>query len=323
MSPPRVSVIVPNYNHARFLRERLGSVLGQTFTDFELLFLDDGSTDGSREVFAEFSSDPRVRAIFNERNSGNTFVQWNRGLREARGEYVWLAESDDYADPEFLAILVAQLDAHPSVGLVHCGLTAVGPEGVLALPDYPEDPRWKTDFVSPGAKECVEQLLFDNPISNASGVLFRRRILEQIGGADESLRLCGDWMVYAKMLTVSDVAYVARKLNFFRRQGTSVSGKLMHSYWFVLERYAVAEFILKNHKIPDATRRAICAALADGWFTCARSPAPAKDWHWRIYLRARRIDPQLHQRAWANALRPWLGQMKDTALHKLALRAKP
>ena len=95
---PTVSVIVPNYNHARYLRQRIESVLGQTYQDFEVILLDDCSTDESRSVLGEYAKDPRVRIEFNEKNSGSTFKQWNKGVRLARGEYIWIAESDDYAD---------------------------------------------------------------------------------------------------------------------------------------------------------------------------------------------------------------------------------
>ncbi len=95
---PTVSVIVPNYNHARYLRQRIESVLRQTYQDFEVILLDDCSTDDSRSILSSYAGDPRVRMEFNEVNSGSTFKQWNKGVRLARGEYVWIAESDDYAD---------------------------------------------------------------------------------------------------------------------------------------------------------------------------------------------------------------------------------
>src|SRR5262245_42246739 len=117
---PKVTVVIPNYNYARYLPRRIESVLGQTFGDFEVLLLDDASIDESREVIARYAGDPRVRTIFNDRNSGSTFKQWNRGFREARGEYIWIAESDDYADLSLLAKLVDRLDGHPSVGLAYC-----------------------------------------------------------------------------------------------------------------------------------------------------------------------------------------------------------
>ena len=103
---PVVSVIVPNYNHAQFLPSRLDSILGQTFADFEVIYLDDASTDNSERVIAPFLEDRRIRVIRNTVNSGSAFKQWNRGVREARGEYVWIAEADDSAEPTLLSRLV-------------------------------------------------------------------------------------------------------------------------------------------------------------------------------------------------------------------------
>src|SRR5215467_13719414 len=98
---PTVSVIVPNYNHARYLRRRVDSILAQTYQDFELILLDDCSTDESRSIISEYAKDPRIRIELNEVNSGSTFKQWNKGARMARGSYIWIAESDDRADSCF------------------------------------------------------------------------------------------------------------------------------------------------------------------------------------------------------------------------------
>src|SRR6202043_2352137 len=105
---------------ARYLRQRVESVLGQTYQDFEVILLDDCSTDESQSILREYAADPRVRMEFNEKNSGSTFKQWNKGVRLARGEYVWIAESDDYAEPRLLERLVAVLDADPAVTLAYC-----------------------------------------------------------------------------------------------------------------------------------------------------------------------------------------------------------
>jgi glycosyltransferase involved in cell wall biosynthesis len=107
MGFPRVSVAVPNYNHARFLRQRLDTILAQTYQDFELILLDDCSTDESRTILEQYAGDPRARLEFNEVNSGSTFKQWNKGVRLAQGKYVWIAESDDYSDARFLERLVS------------------------------------------------------------------------------------------------------------------------------------------------------------------------------------------------------------------------
>ena len=128
---PRVTVVTPNYNHARYLPQRLDSILNQTFRDFELIILDNASTDNSREVIESYTKDPRVRTIFNAENNGSTFKQWNLGLKHANGEYIWFAEADDYADPTLLKILVDRLDRHASVGLAYCQSWAIDADGNL------------------------------------------------------------------------------------------------------------------------------------------------------------------------------------------------
>jgi glycosyltransferase involved in cell wall biosynthesis len=123
---PTVSVIVPNYNHARYLRRRIDSILAQAYRDFELILLDDCSTDDSREILASYSGDPKVRIEFNAKNSGSVFKQWNKGVQTARGRYICIAESDDYADAHFLARMVPILEEQPEVTLAHERLRVCG-----------------------------------------------------------------------------------------------------------------------------------------------------------------------------------------------------
>ena len=100
---PLVSIIVPNYNHATYLRERLDSIFSQTFQDFEVILLDDSSSDLSQMVLEEYAKHPKVsHFIINEKNSGSPFKQWKKGINLSQGEYIWIAESDDYCKPDFL-----------------------------------------------------------------------------------------------------------------------------------------------------------------------------------------------------------------------------
>jgi glycosyltransferase involved in cell wall biosynthesis len=222
MKGPRVSVIIPNYNHAPFLRRRIESVLQQSYQDFEVIYLDDASDDNSAEVFAPFASDPRIRAIFNDVNTGVPGKQWNRGVREARGEYIWIAESDDYADATFLERLVPQLETHPTAGLVYCQSLVVNEKDeIVGSYDHHAEEldsrRWKENFFNDGEDECNNYLLYKNTIPNASAVLFRKRVYEQAGWADEWVRYCGDWLLWIKMLMISDLVFVAKPLNYHRR----------------------------------------------------------------------------------------------------------
>ncbi|HMB90006.1 MAG TPA: glycosyltransferase [Rhodothermales bacterium] len=228
MKGPKVSVIIPNYNHAPFLRRRIESVLEQSYQDFEIIFLDDASDDNSAEIFAAFADDPRIRALFNETNTGIPGKQWNRGVRAARGEYIWIAESDDYADPTFLERLVPQLEAHPTAGLVYCQSCIVNEnDEIIGSYDHHAaelgSKRWQEDFFNVGEDECNNYLLYKNTIPNASAVLFRKRIYKEAGYADEWVRYCGDWLLWIKMLMISDLVFVAEPLNYHRRHHLALS----------------------------------------------------------------------------------------------------
>ena len=115
-----VSVIIPNYCHARYLKQRIDSVLAQTYSDIEVVLLDDCSTDSSREILESYRSHPRIKQIvYNDRNSGSAFAQWQKGFALTGGEYIWIAESDDYADPTFLERCVAALDSDSDCVIAH------------------------------------------------------------------------------------------------------------------------------------------------------------------------------------------------------------
>ena len=219
---PRVSIIVPNYNHAQFLDLRLQSILDQTFDDFELIFLDDASTDGSLQVFNEYRSDGRVRSILNDENSGSPFIQWNRGIDEACGEYIWIAESDDYCERDFLARLVAAMDKHPEAGLAYSQswIVSQDDEKLKVLDWYHVfggGAHWATDFASEGKQELKQYMAIQNTIPNASAVLIRRSVLEGDLRAPEHMKLCGDWLFWTRILLKSDLAFIATPLNCFRQ----------------------------------------------------------------------------------------------------------
>jgi glycosyltransferase involved in cell wall biosynthesis len=242
---PKVSIVIPNYNHARFLRRRLESVLRQTFQDFEAILLDDCSTDDSRSILSEYADDPRVKIEFNDANSGSPFKQWNKGVGLAGGEYVWIAESDDYADERFLEKLVPRLDSEPSVAFAYCRSWRVSvddrPDGLLE-----EQHRWTADYCADGYAECSNYMVRGSAISNASAVLFRKAVYKRVGGADESLCLCGDWKLWAAMALTGKVAYVAEPLNYFRFHGTSVRSLSRKSGIEIAETVRVRLWILEQ-----------------------------------------------------------------------------
>jgi len=126
---PEVSVIIPNYNHARFLKDRIDSVLKQTFQDFELIILDDLSPDNSRDIINSYADHPRVtHIVLNTENSKNTFKQWEKGIALASGKYIWLAESDDKAEPDLLASLMKGFHDNEAVTVSFCESYWIDPD---------------------------------------------------------------------------------------------------------------------------------------------------------------------------------------------------
>lgn len=305
---PTVSVIIPNYNHVRYLRQRIDTVLGQTYQDFEVILLDDCSTDESRATLDEYASDPRVRLEFNEKNSGSTFKQWNKGVRLARGKYVWIAESDDYADEMLLERLVAVLDKEAEVTLAYCRSWKISEDdrqdgfGDSYL-DYIDPQRWKADFRSNGREECRNYFVRTNPVPNASAVVFRKAIYERVGGADESLRLCGDWKLWAAMSLEGMIAYVGEPLNYYRFHDASVRNKGNRIALNVKEGLEVIRWILNRVTPTASTLEAIRVGVSDYWPPALLSlhvPFATK----RAILRdARAIDPHAMRRLIRPALR--------------------
>lgn len=227
---PLVSVIVPNYNHAKYLGERLDSIKKQNYKNIEIILLDDGSTDKSVSILEDFTrNEPRARLIINESNSGSTFKQWKKGISEAKGKYIWIAESDDSADTKLLEILVGLLESDPEIMVATCQLRMMNPAGNLGgtpdewLGELDAD-RWNHPFVNDGIDEIKNFLSKKNTILNASGVVFRN--LQGVKSLiDDSMRLCADWLFWVRMLSNGKIAYTSEVLNYWRLQSSNARTK--------------------------------------------------------------------------------------------------
>ena len=312
LNMPTVSVIVPNYNHARFLQKRIDSILAQTFQEFELILLDDCSTDDSRSICSQFAQDARVRIEFNDANSGSTFKQWNKGVRLARGKYVWIAESDDYASDRLLERLVQILDQDPDVTLAYCQSWRVSADGKLNgfadfYLDYLDARRWKADFCVSGAEECQSYLVSSNTVPNASAVVFRRAVYESVGGADESFRFCGDWKLWVSMALQGKMAYLSEPLNYYRTHDSSVRSKSRKEALDIAENLQVIRWIMEQTVPTDTVRTRVCKRQADAWVPAVLSLSVP--WLLKVSMlkSVRAIDPNPIRRA----LRPALLTIRD------------
>ena len=222
---PKVSVIVPNYNHSAYLRERIDSILNQTYQDFELIILDDRSTDDSMSIIESYRHNPYVTHIVqNEQNSGSTFLQWDKGVALAQGDYIWIAESDDAAHPQFLSTLVEQLECHHEAVLAYSHSLWVDEKGETI-----NDKRHRLNdgsvFVYDGKKFAHRAMLSNNSIYNASMAVFRRNVYDKVDKSFQQYHLVGDWKFWMGVCLQGSVIEVCQMLNYFRRHSSKVTFK--------------------------------------------------------------------------------------------------
>jgi glycosyltransferase involved in cell wall biosynthesis len=213
---PRVSVLLTCYNHLTYLPPALEGIRSQAFRDYEIIAIDDGSKDGTREWLAQ---QPDVRCIFNETNIG-TYETLNVGLREASGEFIAVLNDDDLWMPDKLQRQVELLDRHPEVALVHTGGHFIDGDGnrTEGNPLGFAFPRFETGDILLG-------LVYENKII-ASAALARAHVLRELGSFNRAYFGSGDWEMWFRVAEHHHVGFVDEPLTMYRVHGANASHKL-------------------------------------------------------------------------------------------------
>jgi glycosyltransferase involved in cell wall biosynthesis len=243
-----VSVIIPNYNHAPYLKQRIDSVLTQTFRDMEVIILDDCSTDRSRDIIEQYRSHPKVsHIVYNDANSGSTFKQWKKGIALAKGEYVWIAESDDFSDVSFLQTAISAFERDAAVGMVQTQSFNYDENNPSknVWTDRIMRRDWVRDFRADGRQMIHSYMLKNNPIVNVSAVVFRRSAIEE-KMIDTSFKLNGDWLFYINVLLQSDFFHIAKPLNYFRQHGNKGGSRNVMNYNNIIELARIIRFLFRR-----------------------------------------------------------------------------
>ncbi len=239
---PEISVIVPNYNHAAYLEQRIESLLAQTFRDFELILLDDASQDASAEILARYADHPKVsRIVRNHVNSGSVFRQWHAGIGLAQGRYVLIAESDDWCEPALLQALWEGIQSDPDCVLSYCQSMAVE-EGRIV---------WSTS--APFLAECLDGVEFMRrywhkraTIVNAGMALWRREAYARAGCRYLDYRSSGDWMFWISLAALGKVHISGRVLNYFRRHPGCISLNAARNGLALLEDMEILNYMYRQ-----------------------------------------------------------------------------
>ncbi len=247
--PPAVTVIMPVYDRERFVHEAITSVLAQTFDDFELIVVDDGSTDGTAAVVAAVD-DPRLRYMVQPHRG--VAAAMNTGLRAARGGYVARLDSDDVWLPDLLATQVAVLEARPEIDVVYARGQGMEADGTPTTHVWGFGPRWPGD--------ALRSQLHGDFTCNITTVA-RRTCLERAGGFDESLTAHEDWDLWLRVARHSSFAFTDRVLTRFRWHDGNLTGPTRADAARVLEeRVGVLDRFYATSDLPAAALAARATA---------------------------------------------------------------
>ena len=258
----KVSVIVPNYNYARYLKWRFLSIADQTYPIYELIVLDDASKDGSKTMIKKMVAealriDPemKVKFIWNKENSGKAISQWIKGVEAATGDYIWIAEADDVARKDFLESVMEGFEKDPDVVLGYTESAIINKYGILIMPNFRRSRdregtgHFKNSYVRQGSKEIKEIMAIRCTIPNVSAVVFKNtpELLKYLKQA-ERFRQVGDWYLYAKLLDNGKIFYNKRSLNFFRIHKESATN---HGDEHVKEVEKMHEYFKNNYDLEN------------------------------------------------------------------------
>jgi len=255
---PLISVIVPNYNHEPFLRERLESIYNQDYDNYEVILMDDCSSDNSRELLLEYANKypDKTKVLFNEENSGGVFKQWKKGISIAKGELIWIAESDDYCSTNFLSSLKDYFQDE-SILIAYCRTVFVKDNKEITnielnLSDI-DSFKWRNDFVESAHNIVNSAMALKNIIPNVSSALFRRpgKMYMVDSQKWESLRFCGDWVFYLHMMRGGAIAYTTKATNYYRQHDKNTSTRLAGEDLYYKEIEYVATIVAELYDVPD------------------------------------------------------------------------
>lgn len=232
---PKVSVIMPTYNRASFLKEALASVLNQSFQDFEIILVNNASTDNTEEVVKEFSNS-RIRYYLNNKNIG-AVKSHAKALRFCRGEYIYMFSDDDIMEIDNLKLKVAALDENPSVCLVHSACITINSLGTEEGEPYNKrHPQWRSAQSGSILNKsiCHSLLMTYGFFLVFPTIMVRASVLEEHGiEFNNQLKYCIDWDLCLKLSLFGDFYYIEDKLIRYRQHASNEFKLLNRNTWFM------------------------------------------------------------------------------------------
>jgi glycosyltransferase involved in cell wall biosynthesis len=228
----------------------MDSIFGQTFQEFELILLDDASTDNSNEIIKLYENHSKVsHTIRNIENSGSTFRQWKTGIELAKGDFIWIAESDDYNSENFLEESLNYLKKM-NIGLVFNKTISVNEEGKEF-----EEITTVDNGVHNGIELLKSSFSRGNLIINGSSVVFKKNLVLEVLKELPKFQICGDWLLWSTIAAKENIGFTDSSSTFYRQHPNSITNKLFENTLFFIEAIRILSLFKKLMKLSEDTFR--------------------------------------------------------------------
>ncbi len=255
---PMISAIIPNYNHAGFLQKRFESIINQTYENIEIIFLDDHSQDESLAIAEKFKEQypEKIKIFSNETNSGNVFRQWRKGVDAAQGEIIWICESDDFADENFVEKLVGYF-VDPSVQIAfgriqYCDRHGNFQDGLDGYRERAQPGIWNATLVKPAGWWFTNAFAVSNVIANVGGCLIRRHDVRlEVWEKAQQFHVLGDWYLYAEWAAGGQIVYSPDAIAHFRQHEKNTSVNSFKTERFYREHQELIEYLRRKWGVDD------------------------------------------------------------------------
>jgi glycosyltransferase involved in cell wall biosynthesis len=226
-----ISIVFTSYNHRKYLKQALDSIINQSLADFELIIVDDCSTDGSQEILREYANtDDRIRLFLLKKNTGSYVLSSNLGASKATAPYIIFAQCDDYAERRQLEILYNLACEHPYIGVIYSSSILIDADNNILGNDY--DYRSKAFRRHCSKNTVIDRrqmqsfLLESCVIPNLSAALIRRDLFEKSCRLSSDYLVIADWDLWLQMTLLCDFYYVRKPLNNFRQHGATIRSSI-------------------------------------------------------------------------------------------------
>lgn len=256
----KISVVVPNYNYSNYLYQRVYSILNQNYKIHELIILDDASKDNSlfyiKQIEQKISGFVNVKVVVNDINSGNAFSQWQKGMNLASGDYVWVAEADDYAKKNFLNEVVSPLKENNNIVISYADTGFIDSNGYITKNslvdqiDILKTNHWNASYVNKGISEINCYSYLNCTIPNVSGTIIKKGNYDEIFESAKKFHQSGDWFTYLNILNLGDISFINNTLNYYRVHGNNIS-QTFDKKAHILEIQRIYKFVKEKYGIDD------------------------------------------------------------------------